>query len=189
MSIRALLFIVAPALLAPAVIASSSCGAFHEDSVCEAAAGVDVPNEGWFHVAEGSSITYAHNPPASGAHYPSWVSYTAHDDVVPRGNWVHNLEHGAVVLVFNPDAPAARIAELRAIYDGIPDDLECGNKRALLTADPLLDLADHVAAIAADHIIVGDDVTSESVGDLVDRCRNTAPEDVCASGGRVPFLG
>ena len=34
-----------------------------------------VANEGWIHVAEGSAITYAHNPPASGPHYPVWLRY------------------------------------------------------------------------------------------------------------------
>jgi hypothetical protein len=149
--------------------------------------GTAVPNEGWLHVKEGTDIEYGHNPPTSGTHFPRWETYEVHDDVVPRGNYVHNLEHGGVVLLFRPDAPEARIAELKSFFDKIPADPECGHKRALVTADPLLD--DDVAAVVADYAIEGDDVTEASVLELVEKCRNQAPEDVCLNGGEVPFNG
>src|SRR5262245_21540219 len=66
-----------------------------------------VANEGWIHVAEGSSITYAHNPPASGPHYPVWLRYEAFSTAMARGYWVHNLEHGGIVMIYRPDAGSA----------------------------------------------------------------------------------
>jgi hypothetical protein len=49
-----------------------------------------VANEGWTHVTEGSAITYAHNPPASGPHYPVWLRYEEFTTAQARGYWVHN---------------------------------------------------------------------------------------------------
>src|SRR5262245_8086029 len=75
-----------------------------------------VANECWIHVAEGSVINYAHNPPASGPHYPVWARYQEHNTVVARGYWVHNLEHGGVVFLYRPSAPAASVTALRDAY-------------------------------------------------------------------------
>src|SRR5215208_4047320 len=66
-----------------------------------------VSNEGWVHVAEGSTVTYRNNPPASGPHYPVWARYQSYTTAVARPYWVHNLEHGAIVFVHRPDAAAA----------------------------------------------------------------------------------
>ena len=56
-----------------------------------------VQNEGWVHVVEGSQVTYRHNPPASGPHYPVWARYQSYTSAVARPYWVHNVEHGAIV--------------------------------------------------------------------------------------------
>src|SRR6266513_2515403 len=49
-----------------------------------------VPNEGWVHVAEGTTIAYQHNPPASGPHYPVWARYQEYTTAIARPYWVHN---------------------------------------------------------------------------------------------------
>jgi len=148
---------------------------------------VDVENEGWSHVQEGAAITWRHNPPASGPHYPVWARYAIHDKVVARGYWVHNLEHGAVVLLYRPDAQADAIAALKQAYAGLPDDPSCGTagaKRALLTPDPLLPTP--VAAVAANAVLAGDLLTTEQIRDFATRCRAKGPEDVCADGSYSP---
>src|SRR5688572_604862 len=75
-----------------------------------------VPNEGWMHVAEGSAVSYASNPPASGPHYPVWARYEAFSTAVGRGYWVHNVEHGAAVLLYRPDAAGSVQQALRDAY-------------------------------------------------------------------------
>jgi hypothetical protein len=139
-----------------------------------------VPNEGWPHVTEGSTVSYDHNPPASGVHYPVWAVWKVFSEPVPRGYWVHNVEHGGVVLLYHPDAPAALVDELIAAYDAIPDDAACGHKRAMLTPDPLL--GDPIAVVAADVVLLGDCVDEAAILAFVDDHRGAGPENVCAHG-------
>src|SRR5262245_39258753 len=97
--------------------------------------------------------------------------YMDHVDPVPRGYWVHNLEHGAIVLLYRPDAPAALIDAVRAGYEAIPDDPECGHKRALVTPDPLLDVP--FAAVAWHYVMeCGGIVDTQSVLDFTAAHRN-----------------
>ncbi len=76
-----------------------------------------------FHVAEGTQITYMHNPPTSGCHYS--LSGAAPAPLKPGiyapGNstkltpeyWVHNLEHGYVVVSYN--CPAGCLSDLQTL--------------------------------------------------------------------------
>jgi hypothetical protein len=122
-----------------------------------------VANEGWVHVAEGSQVTYRHNPPASGPHYPVWARYQSYTTAVARPYWVHNAALG--------DA-------LRSL----PADPECGHSRALLTPDPLLSRA--VTAVAADFVLEGDCVSADAIRRFTAAHRNHGPEDICDSGTR-----
>jgi hypothetical protein len=146
------------------------------------APGVSVPNEGWAHVAEGASVAYRSNPPASGPHYPVWARYQEHSTVVARPYWVHNLEHGAIVLVYRPDAGAGTIAALRDAYAAIPPDPACGHRRALMTADPLLPRP--VAAVAADWLLMADTVDRAAILAFANARRGRGPENVCTDGTR-----
>lgn len=141
-----------------------------------------VANEGWSHVAEGSAITYRHNPPASGPHYPVWLRYEAFSSAQARGYWVHNLEHGAVVLAYRPDAPAAVRTALLDTYASLPADPACGSIRALVTPDPQLQTA--VAVIAADFALTGDCVNGDAIRQFNVTHRGRAPEQICAGGNR-----
>jgi len=143
---------------------------------------VQVANEGWSHVLEGSDVSYRNNPPASGPHYPVWARYQEHAGVVARPYWVHNLEHGAIVLLYRPDAGSGTIAALRDAYQAIPPDPACGHKRALMTADPLL--ARPVAAVAADWVLAGDSVDRAAILQFASARRGRGPENVCADGTR-----
>ena len=143
----------------------------------------DVPNEGWTHVTEGSAITYANEPPASGPHYTVWATYDVHFELA-RGYWVHNVEHGGIVLLHHPDAPDEVVDALRAAYDAIPNDPECGDhKRALLAQD--VDLTTQVAVIAADFAMDGDCVDEDAqaaILQFVEDHRGNGPEDICDQG-------
>lgn len=143
---------------------------------------LSVPNEGWTHVAEGSAVSYAHNPPASGPHYPVWARYEAFPSAIGRGYWVHNVEHGAAVLLYRPDATSGVQQALRDAYAAMPDDPACGHRRALLTPDPLLDR--EVAVVAADFVLLGDCVDQAAVREFVVARRGSGPENVCANGTR-----
>ena len=141
---------------------------------------LNVPLEGWAHVAEGSAITYQANPPASGPHYPMWGRYREHATALTRGYWVHNLEHGAIVLLHRPDAPASVVSELRQAYQALPNDPACGHKRALMTPDPLLPQA--VAAVAAQRVLIADRLDPSWVRAFSDSFRGQGPEAVCQDG-------
>jgi hypothetical protein len=144
--------------------------------------GVQVPNEGWAHVPEGAAVDYRNNPPASGPHYPVWARYQEHLVAVPRPYWVHNLEHGAIVLLYRPDAGGPAPAPLREVYGAIPLDPACGNKRALLTPDPLLPR--RFAAVAADWVLLADTVDREAFLAFASARRGRGPENVCTDGAR-----
>lgn len=141
-----------------------------------------VPNESWVHVAEGSAVTYRHNPPASGPHYPVWARYQSYTTAVARPYWVHNLEHGAIVLLHRPDASPALVSALVDALRSLPADPACGHARALLTPDPLL--ARPVTAVAADFVLEGDCVSADAIRRFTAAHRNHAPEDICDSGTR-----
>jgi hypothetical protein len=160
----------------------SDSGPSAPDPAPSGAPGVQVPNEGWAHVSEGTDVTYRNDPPASGPHYPVWARYQEHAGIVARPYWVHNLEHGAIVLLHRPDAPSATIGALRDASAAIPPDPACGHKRALMTADPLL--ARPVAAVAADWVLAADSVDRAAILEFVGARRGRGPENVCADGTR-----
>ncbi|MBI5494105.1 MAG: DUF3105 domain-containing protein [Deltaproteobacteria bacterium] len=155
---------------------------FSRPVACSNVPAEEVPSEGWAHVDEGTPLEYAHNPPASGPHYPSWGRYGVHATVLERPYWVHNVEHGAVVLLYRPDAPADAVDELRAAYDDIPLDPTCLHRRTVLTADPLLDVP--VAAVTALRVKKGDRLARAEVVTFARACRGHAPEDVCTDGSQ-----
>src|SRR5438552_8176345 len=147
-----------------------------------ATVGTPVPNEGWVHVPEGSAITYQHNPPASGPHYPVWLRYHEYPGVLARGYWVHNLEHGAIVFLYRPDTPAATVTALRDAFRALPNDPECNAPRALMLQDPLMPRA--VAVVAADWLLDGETVDAQAIRNFALQHRNHAPEDICEGGTR-----
>ena len=125
-----------------------------------------VADEGALHVPFFTPVTYAHDPPASGMHWPSPAPWGVHAEIVPREWWVHNLEHGGIVLLYNcpsPDAGAwtdggavpddcpAVIAALANLYASWPQDNWFDafyETRILVTPDPLL--PGRVGAVAWD---------------------------------------
>ena len=147
-----------------------------------ATVGTPVPNEGWVHVPEGSAITYQHNPPASGPHYPVWLRYEVYTTPMARGYWVHNLEHGGIVLLHRRDAPASVVTDLTNAYRSLPADPKCGDARALLTPDA--EMPRPVAVVAANWRLDADGVDPEAIRAFVLAHRDQAPESICGGGTR-----
>jgi hypothetical protein len=142
----------------------------------------EVANEGWSHVAEGSAVSYRHDPPASGPHYPTWARYEEFTSAIPRGTYVHNLEHGAIVFLYRPDIPEGTINALRDVYRGLPNDSSCGHKRALFTPDPLMQ--QQTAVVAADFVLQSNCNDAAAIRAFVSAHRGRGPENVCAQGSR-----
>ena len=144
--------------------------------------GLAVPNEGWLHVPEGSAVTYAANPPASGPHYPVWLRWEEYAQPMPRGYWVHNLEHGGIVFLYRPDAPGNVIAEHTAAYRSLPADPQCGHKRALLTPDPQLPWS--AAVVAANFVLRAENTSAQVIHEFALAHRGRGPENICDQGTR-----
>jgi hypothetical protein len=144
----------------------------------------------WPHVAEGSEIDYANEPPAFGPHYGNnWGSYSVHDGELARGYWVHNIEHGGIVLLHSPDASQEVVDGLVAAFDAIePDpDPACaqagGHKRTLVAADA--QLTTPVAVIAAYFVMDGtcvDEDAQAAILQFVQDHRGNGPENECDDG-------
>jgi Protein of unknown function (DUF3105) len=84
-----------------------------------------------FHVAQGTQITYMHNPPTSGCHYSLAVGvaplkpgiYVTGSTSLTPEYWVHNLEHGYVVVSYNcPSGCTADLQTLQSWYLSLPPD-------------------------------------------------------------------
>jgi hypothetical protein len=151
-----------------------------------------VPNEPRSHIPYDQEPVYSANPPVSGQHYELWARWQIHTDPVPRGFWVHNLEHGGVVFLYRSDAPQALIDALVRVYNAIPNDDPCEHRRALLTADDLLDVPWAVTVsgpeISPDDLGVGYQIKADCIQSeqaLVDfavQYRNHSVEDTCDEG-------
>jgi hypothetical protein len=143
----------------------------------------EVPVQVSIHVAEGSEVEYASNPPASGSHYPIWAQFGAYDATIPRGYWVHNLEHGSVVFLNGPSAAAAdRTTFLKTFFDVQTD--HCSPPRFLLTDDPLIETA--FAVVAWGQILEGDCVSPEAIAAFAAERVGQGTEEVCSNGQYVP---
>ncbi len=146
------------------------------------------------HIPEDQEPVYDSNPPVTGEHYARWGRWQIYSDVLRRGFWVHNLEHGGIILLYRPDADPDLIEALLRVYDAIPDDPECGHRRALMTPDPLLDAPWAVTSSGPEpdpqggdfgfgYYIKGECIENEqALVDFAVEHRNQAYENVCDHG-------
>ncbi len=101
--------------------AAASCS----EPVTEQATGVQQ------HVQDGTTVTYAANPPAFGAHYAAPATFErafyTPEDRPPVEQLVHNLEHGYTLLWYSPDLPAEErdtLADLaQSVREKKPDEV------------------------------------------------------------------
>jgi hypothetical protein len=117
--------------------------------------GVDltIPNEGARHVAQGTQVTYATNPPASGPHWPAPAARGFYDSVVQEEAWVHSLEHGYVVLLFDcrGDCDPVLIAQLQQFFADAPPSAAFGHAKLVLTPYSGLPEGALLTVVAWDH--------------------------------------
>jgi hypothetical protein len=141
------------------------------------------------HVAEGSTVTYATNPPSSGPHYPRWARWrqTCASPVLARSYWVHNLEHGGVVFLYRCDAGGCPevVAGLEQLQAALPRDPRCSEAiqtRTLIAADPELPDGVQVAASAWGATYTATCFDAASLRSFYDARFGRGSEDTCAEG-------
>jgi len=168
----------------------------HDPVRCSPQETMAVADEGRVHVPYPTPITYKHDPPASGPHWPlpygRWA-WGAFDETIPRESWVHNLEHGGIVLLYNcsgvsapnydafmnpPDAgswPCADVTDaLRTVLAEEPPD-KFGEVRILVTADEAA--PKKVSAVAWDWVYQSDTVDLTALRCFRDARYGMGPED------------
>jgi hypothetical protein len=152
---------------------------------------VDITEAGpaGIHVAQGSAIDFATNPPTGGGHFALWAAYTRSYASLERGFWVHDLEHGAVVLAYRCDAPCPdTVQQLEAIVRAQPDDPECtapARTRMIVVADPLLPAETPIAAVAWGAMYTATCVDPPSIQSFIRDFYGRGPEDFCADGASI----
>lgn len=79
------------------------------------------------HVAEGTPVSYATNPPTSGEHWGTpaqWGFYN--ESAPPDERLVHNLEHGGIVMYYNPAAlDATALDKFKALARALNNERNC----------------------------------------------------------------
>lgn len=106
-------------------------------------------DEGNTHVNEGTAVTYKHNPPTSGNHWPNAAddgNYVGQDPP-PAERTTHSLEHGRIDLQYRPDLPQKQVNQLQTLFS------ENDGYHVLLFANQT-EMPYDVAATAWDHAIV-----------------------------------
>lgn len=145
----------------------------------------DVPSESGVHVPAGSTIEWSTNPPATGAHYPTWAGWDRQYLDLPRGTWMHNLEHGGVVVLYNcPDGCPDVVDQLLEVARAAPADPTCAapvTKRIIVAPDPLLPDGVQIAAVAWNTFYTAS-CFDAYLQTFVDTHFRHGPEDTCADG-------
>jgi len=150
----------------------------------------NIAGESGEHVPVASVIEWSTNPPATGAHYPSWAGWNRHYQQLDRGYYVHNAEHGGVVLLYNCPAGCQDVVDslLDITRNATPDPTCTGvvRNRILVAADPLLPPDVQVAAVAWNRVYTAS-CFDPYIGSFTREQYRHAPEDFCADGN--PMTG
>lgn len=77
--------------------------------------GVEQPDKGQKHVADGSVPYGGPEPPTSGDH-STHIPWQAYDQEVPDMNVIHNLEHGGIYISYRPDLPPDQVSKIKALF-------------------------------------------------------------------------
>jgi len=139
-----------------------------------------VPNEGSTHVAVGTTVQYAANPPASGSHYSAaGVSPAAkgfHDETVRPEIWIHNLEHGDVVVLYDcpGNCDTGFLNQLRTLPDAVPAS-RFGTKKIIITRYP--GLTPQIMAVAWDVQLDFEAFDRDGLVSFYQRHQGRGPED------------
>ncbi len=103
------------------VIAAIILGAYYH-SGASANKARDIPSLGNRHIRVGTSGAVAYNtdPPTSGPHYPTIVSWGVHWQPIDKGFQVHNLEDGGVLVQYGCSDCPDLVEKLRTIVRRYP---------------------------------------------------------------------
>lgn len=141
--------------------------------------------EAGIHMPVGTPISWSSNPPAIGAHYPTWAGWDRHYQQLDRGYYVHNLEHGGVVLLYNcPTGCPEVIESLLDLARNAAPDPTCAapvRNRIIVAADPLMPPTVQVAAVAWGQVYTAS-CFDPYVGTFMRRRYRHGTEDTCADG-------
>lgn len=144
-----------------------------------------VANEAGVHMPIGTPISWSSNPPAIGAHYPTWAGWDRHYQQLDRGYYVHNLEHGGVALLYNcPAGCPDVIAALEDVTRNASVDSTCAapvRNRIIVAADPLMPPEIQVAAVAWGQVYTAT-CFDPYVATFVRTRYRHGTEDLCADG-------
>lgn len=82
----------------------------------------DVPSLGNRHIRVGTSgaVSYNTDPPTSGPHYPTIVSWGVHRRPIDRGFQVHNLEDGGVLVQYGCSDCPELVKKLESVVRRYP---------------------------------------------------------------------
>ncbi|MGI8414150.1 MAG: DUF3105 domain-containing protein [Solirubrobacteraceae bacterium] len=105
------------------------------------------------HVAPGTTVNYATNPPSYGPHYSTPASDGDYAGRVtpPVGNLVHAMEHGRVEIQYRPGLSASEIPQLEALFNETGGSYGPGQYMLLFQNATSMPYA--VAATAWDHVL------------------------------------
>jgi len=105
------------------------------------------------HVAAGTKVPYATNPPSYGPHYPTPASDGAYSpsSTPAIGYLVHAMEHGRIEYQYRPGLPAADVKDLDALFNE-GDGQWAGGQLLLLFQNPT-NMPYAVAATAWGHVL------------------------------------
>ncbi len=78
----------------------------------------EVSFEGSEHISNGIRVEYKSNPPASGTHWPTWLSDGVYNKEKPDEAVVHSLEHGRVWVSYRPSILEETKKELEKLLKG-----------------------------------------------------------------------
>jgi len=155
-------------------------------SECKVTVTTGIPLATAVHLAACEPISYATNPPSSGAHWPVWAAFGVYTTPVPRELYVHDLEHGAVVIAYRcEDACPDVVAALEAVFADATDtycltQAPGSAKRVILTPDPALETPIALAAWGATYTATC--IDKASMNDFILAQIGRGPEAVCTDG-------
>jgi hypothetical protein len=129
------------------------------------------------HVADGTVVDYASNPPAGGPHYGTWVRAGIYPSPVIVGQAVHSMEHGHVVLWHNTDDPEL-VNRIEQFAADLPDAPRC----LVVTPYPQMDEGTVIAMTGWGRILKLEAFDEEQMSDFARAYRgraSTAEGDLC----------
>lgn len=136
--------------------------------------------QGTLHTSD--PITYASDPPASGAHRPAPADCGVYAAQIPNENMVHTLEHGAVGIFYKPDADPDDIKEIEKLVKSYDSHT---------FSAPYPQLEDPYTVVAWAHLMRLDEFDGAAISEFIDVFREggDAPEaqQTCDLNVDTPF--